>query len=119
MNKKFTLIVLAITVASSSLFAQSKGLFFTLNGGYSWSGMQKTAQELTFQPGTPPTDPATSSIVSMMNQNLSDTSGNRYKGYAYDGYGRGGVLNFSIGYMINPYVGVEMGLSYLLSLIHI
>lgn len=111
MRRIFTLSIAACLMITAAV-AQSPGLYFNINGGYSWPGFQKTNQPVTFMPASGSTDPANSAIISMVNQNLTDTNGGKYTGYAYDGYGRGGNLNFAVGYMINPYVGFELGMAY-------
>lgn len=85
--------------------------YLRVAGGYSWNNFQKTGQVLTFQPGISP-DPAYSKIIPLMNTNTSD-SNNLYMKPVNNGYATGGTLSLFGGYMINPYFGIEMGLTYL------
>jgi hypothetical protein len=94
-------------LASQTGFSQ----YFTvkLGGGYAVPGIQQSTGVLTFQPGSS-TDPAYASIIPLMSYNTTshDSLKNRYKSNVYDGYGHGGHFDFSFGYMINPYFGVQI-----------
>ena len=84
-----------------------------LGGGYSLPGIQQSTGVLTFQPGANP-DPAYSAIIPLVNFNTvaADTT-KRYKSNLYDGYGHGGHFDFAVGYMFNPYFGIQIDGAYL------
>ena len=108
--KKIILLTAFIAVFSTA-FCQ----YFTvkLGGGYSFPGLQNSTGVLTFQPGVGP-DPAGSNIIPLVNYNTSAIdSGNRYKSNLYNSYSRGGHFDFSFGYMINPYFGIQIDGAYL------
>ena len=105
--KKITTLFIVFVLASQMGFSQ----YFTvkLGGGYAVPGIQQSTGVLTFQPGSS-TDPAYASIIPLMSYNTTshDSLKNRYKSNVYDGYGHGGHFDFSFGYMINPYFGVQI-----------
>lgn len=100
---------LTILVLAAAL--QSYGQYFTvkLGGGYSWPGLQNSTTVLTFQPGNDP-DPAKATIMPLvaLNTTVTDSAKNRYQKNVYGTYGQGGHFDFSFGYMINPYFGVQI-----------
>lgn len=105
--KKGLLTVVCIWMVVVS-FAQP-GLYFNVAGGYSMPALQQTQQAITFQPNG--TDPAGSTIIPLINQNISDSASLKFKSNAYQGYSTGGIFSFSAGYFINPYVGFEFGMT--------
>jgi hypothetical protein len=105
-------IFLTLFSISSILSMQAQNGYIRIGTGYSWNAFQKTGQVLTFQPGANP-DPAYSTILPLVMQDLSDTSGGQFIANVGDGYARGVNLTITGGYMINPYFGVEMGIAYL------
>ncbi len=110
--KKLNLLLILVLAAAT----YSYGQYFTmkLGGGYSWPGLQNSTTVLTFQPGASP-DPADASIIPLVGYNTTglDSAKNRYKKNIYGTYGQGGHFDFSFGYMINPYFGVEIDGAYL------
>ncbi len=111
MKKLNLLLILVLAVA-----IHSYGQYWTvkLGGGYAWPGLQNSTTVLTFQPGASP-DPADASIIPLVAYNTTklDTAPNRYKKNIYGTYGQGAHFDFSVGYMINPYFGVELDGAYL------
>lgn len=111
MKKLNLLLILVLAVA-----IHSYGQYFTvkLGGGYSWPGLQNSTTVLTFQPGADP-DPAKATIIPLvaLNTTITDSAKNRYQKNVYGTYGQGGHIDFSFGYMINPYFGVEIDGAYL------
>lgn len=108
--KKLILLTALITTFSAA-YCQ----YFTvkLGGGYSTPGLQNSGSVLTFQPGVNP-DPANAVIMPLFNYNTAASdSTNRYKSNLYAGYSQGGHIDFSFGYMINPYFGVQLDGAYL------
>lgn len=103
--------ILVMTAASYSY-----GQYFTLKvgGGYSWPGLQNSTTVLTFQPGVS-SDPADAAIIPLIGYNIpkQDSASNKYKKNIYGTYGQGGHFDFSFGYMINPYFGVQIDGAYL------
>ncbi|MCW3128085.1 MAG: hypothetical protein JWO03_3743 [Bacteroidetes bacterium] len=108
--RKITLLSSALIFIASQGFSQ----YFTvkIGGGYGWPGIQNSGSVMTFQPGTQTPDPATSTILPLIAQR-TDSSSSKFKSNVYDGYGHGGHLDFSFGYMINPYFGVQLDGAYL------
>lgn len=110
--KKLNLLLILVLAAAT----YSYGQYFTmkLGGGYSWPGLQNSTSVLTFQPGASP-DPADASIIPLVAYNTTqlDSAKNRYKKNLYGTYGQGAHIDFSFGYMINPYFGVEIDGAYL------
>lgn len=111
MKRIFTMVLL-LGGAIHSLQAQYG--YFRMSSGYSWNAFQKTGQVMTFKPGQGAAglDPSNSMIVPMINQNTSDTSKWAISN-VNSGYAKGATINMFGGYMINPYFGVELGLTYL------
>jgi len=109
MKRLFTI---ALVVFGTIQGAKAQYGYIRLSGGYSWDAFQKTGQVLTFKPGSG-TDPAGSAIVPMFNQNQSGDTSKYYLQNVNSGYAKGGSFSLHGGYMINPYFGVEMGLTYL------
>lgn len=109
--KKIILLTAFVTTFSAA-FSQ----YFTLKlgGGYSWGGLQQSTGVLTFQPGAS-TDPAYASIIPLENFSTaaSDSPSAKYKSNLYASYSTGGHLDFSFGYMINPYFGIQLDGAYL------
>lgn len=103
MNKILLTVVFSISIS----IGFSQALYFNVSGGYGAPALQQTQQGITFQPNG--TDPAESIIVPLINQNISDSALAKFKENKYQGYTTGGNLNLTIGYMINPYVGFEIG----------
>ena len=111
MKKIILLAVLTITFST----AYCQYFMLKLGGGYSWGGIQQSTGVLTFQPGQS-TDPAYASIIpltSFSTSSLDSPASKQYKSNVYAGYGKGGHFDFSFGYMINPYFGVELDGAYL------
>jgi hypothetical protein len=87
-----------------------KGHFtLRLAGGYAWPGFIKS--ESVMGPKIDPFTPAIDGLVPMSNINDSIPS---YQN-VYGSYGHGMNFTFAFGYMINNYIGVELGVSYLKS----
>jgi len=106
-------IILSAALLMSMSAAYSQYFTVKLGGGYSWPGLQNSGSVLTFQPGATP-DPASAVILPLYNYNTATVdSGNRYKSNLYAGYSQGGHFDFSFGYMINPYFGVQLDGAYL------
>ena len=107
MNKKlFTLIIITALWAHTA-FAQ----YFTIRaaGGYAWGGFVKS--EGITGPKIDPYSPDKDGLVPMADMNDSVPSIKTI----YGSYGKGMNFTLGLGYMINPYIGVEMGISYLKS----
>jgi hypothetical protein len=106
------IILLSVFIATISA-AYSQYFTVKIGGGYSVPGVQNSGSVLTFQPTTSP-DPANAAIIPLLNYNTAAIdSGNRYKSNLYAGYAQGGHIDFSFGYMINPYFGVQLDGAYL------
>jgi len=112
MNMKKIILLSAFVITFSAAFSQ----YFTikLGGGYSWGGLQQSTGVVTFQPGAS-TDPANASIIPLVNYNTAaaDSPSSHYKSNLYASYSTGGHLDFSFGYMINPYFGIQLDGAYL------
>jgi hypothetical protein len=110
--RKITLLLIVCLFAAHQGFSQ----YFTikLGGGYSWPGVQQGTGVLTFQPGAS-IDPANATIIPLIpfSTAKSDSSYAKYRKNLYSGYGQGGHFDFSFGYMINPYFGVQLDGAYL------
>ncbi len=85
--------------------------YFTLrfNGGYAWPGIQNS--EGILGPKIDPFSPEKDGLLPMAN--ISDTL--PLNEPIHGSYGNGGNFNFGFGYMINPYIGVELGVHVLKS----
>lgn len=107
MNKKLLPLMIAGLLGLSSVKAQ----YFTLRvaGGYAFPGLQNN--EALIGPKVDPFSPDKDGLVGMANINDSIPFNQPIKG----SYGKGGNFTFGFGYMINPYVGFELGVSYLKS----
>ena len=106
------IILLSVFIATISA-AHSQYFTVKLGGGYSMPGLQNSGSVLTFQPGVNP-DPANAQIIALSNFDTAATSaGNRNIKNLYAGYSQGGHFDFSFGYMINPYFGVQLDGAYL------
>lgn len=106
------IILLSVFIATISA-AYSQYFTIKLGGGYSVPGIQNSGSVLTFQPGVNP-DPAGSTMLALNNYNIAaQDSAHRYKSNLYAGYAQGGHFDFSFGYMINPYFGVQIDGAYL------
>lgn len=98
-----------LCLAATSLHTQAQ--YFTLRaaGGYAFPGLQRS--EGIMGPKVDPYSPEKDGLLAMSNINDSVPSFKIVNG----SYGQGGNFTFAFGYMINNYIGVEMGLSYLKS----
>lgn len=107
MNKK----LLALLAVCSFTVATVNAQYFTLRlaGGYAWPGFIKSEQIIG--PKVDPFSPQIDGLTPMANINDSIP----YYKNVYGSYGQGMNYTFGFGYMINPYIGVEMGVSYLKS----
>ncbi len=85
--------------------------YFTLRvaGGYAWPGFQNS--EHLVGPKVDPFSPDKDGLIDMANINDSIPFNQPING----SYGKGMNFTFGFGYMINPYIGVELGVSYLKS----
>ena len=107
MRKNLFVILILSGILSQSAFAQ----YWTVRvaGGYAWPGFIKS--EGIMGPKIDPFSPEKDGLVPMSNMNDSIPS---YKS-VYGSYGHGMNFTLAVGYMINNYIGVEMGMSYLKS----
>ncbi|MFN8322648.1 MAG: outer membrane beta-barrel protein [Chitinophagales bacterium] len=107
MKKHLSILILLTAMTTQSVRAQ----YFTLraSGGYAFPGFIKS--EPIIGPKIDPFSPDKDGLVPMANINDSVP----YTQSVYGSYGKGGNFTFAFGYMINPYIGVEMGVSYLKS----
>jgi len=108
MKKNLFFILIVTALISQSTFAQ-KGFTIRLAGGYAWPGFINS--EGIIGPKIDPFSPEKDGLVPMMN--ISDTI--PYSQTVHGSYGKGGNFTLAVGYMINQYFGVEMGMSYLKS----
>jgi hypothetical protein len=100
--------ILLLSAFSLFLTIRSQpGLFFNVSGGYGWPALQPVLQPITFQPNG--TDPAGSTIIPLINQNISDSASMRFQSNTYQGYSNGGTVNAVVGYMFSHYIGLELG----------
>ena len=85
--------------------------FFTLRvaGGYGWSGITKPGTMMG--PKIDPYSPDKDGLIPMININDRDSTTSN----VYGSYGQGMNFTLGLGYMINNYIGVELGISYLKS----
>ncbi len=86
--------------------AGAQSIYVKADAGYAWPGFIKTQPITTFEPGSNP-DPAYSSIIDMSNRIETDTS--LTKTPVRGSYSQGANVSFAVGYMVNPYFGVELG----------
>jgi hypothetical protein len=107
-------IILSAILISTFTTAYCQYFTVKLGGGYSWSGIQQSTGVITFQPGSS-TDPANAIIEPLYSSSISklDSPSKQYKSNVYGGYGKGGHFDFSFGYMITPYFGVQLDGAYL------
>jgi hypothetical protein len=87
-----------------SISAQS--IYIKADAGYAWPGFLKTQPITAFEPGLNP-DPAYSSIIDMADRVETDSS--LSKSPVKGSYSKGANVSFAVGYMVNPYFGVELG----------
>lgn len=107
MRKNLFIILILTAIAGQSAFAQ----YYTLRvaGGYAWQGITPT--QGIMGPKIDPLSPDKDGLLPMSNMNDSIPSVQS----VYGSYGHGMNFTMAFGYMINPYIGVEMGVSYLKS----
>ena len=107
MRKNLFISLIVLGIFSQSSFAQ----YFTLRvaGGYAWPGMTPT--QGVMGPKVDPLSPDKDGLLPMSNMNDSIPSVQT----VYGSYGKGMNYTLAFGYMINNYIGVEMGVSYLKS----
>lgn len=96
-------------IAAFPFLIQAQYFTLKLAGGYAWPGFQNSEQIMG--PKIDPFSPEKDGLLPMAN--ISDTL-NLYEP-VHGSYGNGGNFTFGFGYMINPYIGVEMGVSVLKS----
>ncbi len=107
MRKNLFISLILTGIFCQSVFAQ----YFTLRvgGGYAWPGI--TATQGVMGPKVDPLSPDKDGLLPMSNMNDSIPSIQS----VYGSYGKGMNLSLGFGYMINPYIGVELGVAYLKS----
>ena len=107
MRKNLFLVLIFAAIVCQSAFAQ----YFTLRvaGGYAWPGITPT--QGVMGPKVDPFSPDKDGLLPMSNMNDSIPSIQT----VYGSYGKGMNYTLGLGYMINPYIGVELGVSYLKS----
>jgi hypothetical protein len=95
----------------TTIVLNTQAQYFTLraSGGYALPGLQRS--EGIMGPKVDPYSPEKDGLLAMSDINDSVPSFKIVNG----SYGQGGNFTFAFGYMINNYIGVEMGLSYLKS----
>ncbi len=110
MKKRLSILFFLAATAFQSLTAQH----FTLrvSGGYAWPGFIRTEQIMG--PKIDPLTPEKDALVPMANLSYLNDSMKSYSPVR-DSYGRGMNFTFAFGYSINPYIGVELGVTYLRS----
>lgn len=111
MNKKLPAVLAALLLSAAALNAQ-KGFSLRLAGGYAWPGFLKT--ESIMGPRVDPKNPYTDALVPMANIDHPNDSVNSYQ-LVRGSYGQGMNFTLGLGYQINRYFGVELGVSYLKS----
>ncbi|HWB64297.1 MAG TPA: outer membrane beta-barrel protein [Chitinophagales bacterium] len=104
MKKHFLATLLFFTILN---FAHAQEFVLSLNGGYAWPGIG--TPENVMGPKIDPYSPETDGLINLANLNDSIKLNKPVHG----SYGKGGNLTFSFGYLINPYFGVGLGISYL------
>lgn len=106
--KRNVLCLLFCTVSSISFL---KAQYFTVSvaGGYAWPGFINN--ESVQGPLIDPFNPAVDALAPL--QNLNDST--HYAKNVHGSYGQGMNFTLGLGYMINPYIGVDLGISYLKS----
>ncbi len=107
MKTKLLLPFFFFVLLINRLNAQS--FFVKINGGYAWPGFYNTQNIVG--PKIDPATPLTDALVNMADIN---DSAKTYKA-THGSYGSGVNINARFGYMINPYFGVDLGVSYLSS----
>ena len=105
MKTKLLLPVLFLIFSISHINAQS--FFVKINGGYAWPGLYSTQNILG-----PKIDPATPETDALVNMADINDSLKTYKA-THGSYASGFNISARFGYMINPYFGVDLGISYL------
>jgi hypothetical protein len=88
---------------------RAQGFIVKWSGGYAWSGNPKSENISCLN--TDFKNPGADAFVNMANSSDADGS---YKAI-HTSYGQGFNFNFRLGYMINPYIGIDLGVSYLKS----
>jgi opacity protein-like surface antigen len=103
------LFLMAQGTAKKDFVPEPKGWTLRLGGGYAWPGFLNNEQIIG--PKIDPFSPEKDGLLPMAN--ISDTLplNEPIRG----SYGKGMNFTFGVGYMINRYIGVEMGLSLLKS----
>jgi opacity protein-like surface antigen len=107
MKKRIFTSVLFTAFLASAVHAQ----YFTLRvaGGYAFPGLTPT--QSVMGPKIDPLSPDKDGLLPMSNINDSVPSVKS----VYGSYGKGMNFTFSFGYMFNPYIGIDLGVSYLKS----
>jgi len=107
MNKKLLALLAICTFTVATVNAQ----YFTLRfaGGYAWPGFIGT--EKLVGPKIDSKTAAEDGLITMANVSEKDST---YK-QVYGSYGKGMNFTFGFGYMFNPYIGIDLGVSYLKS----
>lgn len=100
--KKLSIVLIVI---SAALAANAQGFIFQWMGGYAWQpgSTQPIAAQL-FNPQTPTVD----QWSNLSNVNVTTNLNQQIK----NSYGHGFNFSMFFGYMINPYIGVALGVSY-------
>jgi hypothetical protein len=108
--KKTLPIVTILTLAG--LFSANAQFTVRVAGGYAWPGFMKS--EGVMGPKIDPYTPATDALIPMANINYFNDSAKTYQP-VHGSYGQGMNFTLGLGYLINPYFGVDLGISYLKS----
>jgi opacity protein-like surface antigen len=89
-------------------FIMAQGAFsLRIGGGYAGPGLLKS--DPVYGPIVDPYRPERDGLVEMANRNFfSDSSVQFIRG----SYGQGMNFTLGLGYMINPYIGFDMGINY-------
>jgi len=100
--------------------AGAQSIYVKADVGYAWPGFFKTQPISAFTPanGLLGSDPANSSITPMENSKTTKDSLGNVKRSAKNvsgSYAEGFNMNLGVGYMINPYFGVDIGFTALFS----
>ncbi|MDB5282741.1 MAG: hypothetical protein JWO06_1816 [Bacteroidota bacterium] len=105
--KRNLLALIVLACLSTQLNAQ----YFTvrLAGGYAWPGLQNS--ESVSGPKIDPLNPDIDALAPLSTINDSIPSTKSVRG----SFGKGMNFTLGLGYMINPYFGVDLGISYLKS----
>lgn len=111
MKKNLFILFILICGGVAEISAQ-KGFTLRVAGGYAWPGFMKT--EGIMGPKIDPYTPEVDALVPLANLNYFTDSAKSYQPVR-GSYGQGMNFAFAFGYNINPYVGFEMGVSFLQS----